>query len=211
MLIIGARGFAKQLIEALPADWLEGLHFYDDVHEAPEPVFGRFPVLQSEKAAQAHFQRDSRFALGIGNSHYRELLAEKFSKLGGELTTVIAPGAKVSQWAKAVGAGCTIMHGAVVEGDATLGRGCLVNLLASVTHDCVVGDFCEICPGARLSGNCVVGAGSMIGTNATLLPGIKVGRGAKIGAGSVVTKDIPDFATAAGIPARVIHRKTAAS
>lgn len=43
-----------------------------------------------------------------------------------------------------------------------------------------------------------------IGANVTLLPGIRIGRGAIIGACSVITKDIPEFAVAAGNPAKVI-------
>src|SRR5678815_3784032 len=43
-----------------------------------------------------------------------------------------------------------------------------------------------------------------IGSNATIIAGITVGEGALIGAGAVVTKDVPDFAIVAGVPARVI-------
>jgi acetyltransferase-like isoleucine patch superfamily enzyme len=43
-----------------------------------------------------------------------------------------------------------------------------------------------------------------IGSNATIVAGITVGEGALIGAGAVVTKDVPDFAIVAGVPARVI-------
>lgn len=43
-----------------------------------------------------------------------------------------------------------------------------------------------------------------IGSNATILCGITIGEGALIGAGAVVTKDVPDFAIVAGVPARVI-------
>jgi acetyltransferase-like isoleucine patch superfamily enzyme len=43
-----------------------------------------------------------------------------------------------------------------------------------------------------------------IGSNATILAGITVGEGALIGAGAVVTHDIPAYAIAAGVPARVI-------
>lgn len=42
-----------------------------------------------------------------------------------------------------------------------------------------------------------------IGMNVTLLPGAHIGRGATIGAGSVVTKEIPPYAVAAGNPAIV--------
>jgi len=43
-----------------------------------------------------------------------------------------------------------------------------------------------------------------IGTNATINPGLTIGEGALVGAGAVVTKNVPDFAIVAGVPARVV-------
>jgi acetyltransferase-like isoleucine patch superfamily enzyme len=43
-----------------------------------------------------------------------------------------------------------------------------------------------------------------IGSNATILAGITIGENAIIGAGAVVTKDVPDFAIVAGVPAKVM-------
>jgi acetyltransferase-like isoleucine patch superfamily enzyme len=45
--------------------------------------------------------------------------------------------------------------------------------------------------------------GSGIAVNVTLLPGVAIGRECLIGASSLVTKDVPDFSVAYGIPARV--------
>jgi acetyltransferase-like isoleucine patch superfamily enzyme len=42
-----------------------------------------------------------------------------------------------------------------------------------------------------------------IGANATLLPGIRVGEGAVVAAGAVVTRDVPAWSLAVGVPARV--------
>jgi len=43
-----------------------------------------------------------------------------------------------------------------------------------------------------------------IGECVSILPGVKIGKGAIIGSNSVVTKDIPDYSIAVGIPAKVI-------
>jgi len=43
-----------------------------------------------------------------------------------------------------------------------------------------------------------------IGSNATIIAGITIGECALVGAGAVVTKDVPDYAIVAGVPARVI-------
>jgi phosphonate metabolism protein (transferase hexapeptide repeat family) len=46
-----------------------------------------------------------------------------------------------------------------------------------------------------------------IGHGAVVLPGVSIGDGAAIGAGAVVSKDIPPFAVAVGVPARVVRHR----
>ena len=53
-----------------------------------------------------------------------------------------------------------------------------------------------------------IGDGAFVGVDTMLVAPVKVGKGARTGAGSVVTKDIPDGATAVGVPARVIRRNS---
>lgn len=57
----------------------------------------------------------------------------------------------------------------------------------------------------RRAHNVVLGNDVWIGHGAVALPGVRVGTGAAIGAGAVVSHDVPDFAVAVGVPARVIR------
>ncbi len=53
----------------------------------------------------------------------------------------------------------------------------------------------------------VIGDGAFVGVDTMLVAPVKLGKESRTGAGSVVTKDVPDGATAVGVPARVVRRK----
>jgi|SaaInl8_200m_RNA_FD_contig_31_1511664_length_4039_multi_11_in_0_out_0_5 acetyltransferase-like isoleucine patch superfamily enzyme len=53
----------------------------------------------------------------------------------------------------------------------------------------------------------IVSDGCWIGANVTILGGVTIGKGSIIGTGSIVTKDIPDFSIAAGVPAKIISKR----
>ncbi|HAT4248988.1 CatB-related O-acetyltransferase [Clostridium perfringens] len=49
-----------------------------------------------------------------------------------------------------------------------------------------------------------IGNDVWIGNSALILSGVKIGNGAIVGAGAVVTKDVPDYAIVAGVPATIV-------
>jgi acetyltransferase-like isoleucine patch superfamily enzyme len=57
----------------------------------------------------------------------------------------------------------------------------------------------------RTSAGVSIGAGSWIGAGAKLLDGVVVGERAIVGAGAVVRENVPAFAVAVGVPARIIQ------
>lgn len=206
MLIIGAKGFAKEVLEVIyQADSLAQVAFYDDVStDLPPLLYARFPVLRTAAEARDWLARDNRFTLGVGSPALRRALAEKLRALGGVLTTTLSPKATIGVFGNEIGAGCNVMTGAVLTGSITLGEGVLVNLNCTIGHDSVVQAYCELSPGVHVSGHVTLGPGGVLGTGAVVLPGVSIGANSVVGAGSVVTKDLPANVLAVGIPAKVI-------
>ncbi len=207
MIIVGAKGFAKEVLEVVhQLKQLDNLAFYDDVNDdVPEKLFAQFTVLRTTQEASEYFKTfDNRFTIGIGNPVLRKELYDKFSSLGGEFTSTISPLAIIGSFDVQIGIGSNILSGSVFSNSTEIGIGCLVYHYSIITHDCKMGDFVEISPAVNLLGRCEIGSFSQIGSNATVLPGIKIGKNVIIGAGSVVTKNLPDNCVAIGIPAKII-------
>ena len=86
--------------------------------------------------------------------------------------------------------GLLLIHtsGIVIHPDAIVGPNCLIMQQVTLTQ------------GVRLGGHVDVGAGAKI------IRPVSIGNHASIGANAVVTADVPEGATAVGIPARVVRR-----
>ena len=207
MIIIGAKGFAKEVLEVLhQLNDIDNLVFYDDVNiDMPEILYDRFAIIKSISEAQEYFNTiDNRFTIGIGNPILRKKLYDKFTAMGGKFVSTISSSSSIGSYDVEIGFGSNILSGSIFSNSSRIGMGCIIYYNVIITHDCKVGDFVELSPNAILLGNVEVGSYSRIGSNATILPNIKIGKNVLVGAGSVVTKDLPDNCVAAGIPARII-------
>lgn len=104
------------------------------------------------------------------------------------------------------GAGCIICAGTIITTNIDIGRFVILNLACTVGHETVVGDFCSFMPTCNISGEVSVGEASFWGTGAKAINRVRIGANTIIGAGAVVIEDIPDNATAVGVPAKVVQR-----
>lgn len=119
-----------------------------------------------------------------------------------------------------IGSDCNIGDHAFIEGDALLGNnvtvknGVSVWACVTVEDNCFLGPHCVftndpnprayIKKGTEALLPTLVRANSTIGANATIVCGKTIGRFGFVGAGSVVTRDVKDYALVAGNPARQI-------
>jgi serine O-acetyltransferase len=95
-----------------------------------------------------------------------------------------------------LGGGLLLPHpnGVVIHPGATLGPNCLLLQQVTIGH-------------GSSAGLPVLGGHVDVGAGAKILGGVRIGDHAKIGANAVVLEDVPEGATAVGIPARVLRPK----
>jgi UDP-2-acetamido-3-amino-2,3-dideoxy-glucuronate N-acetyltransferase len=115
-----------------------------------------------------------------------------------------------------IGSGCNIGQNVVVSPGVVIGDNVKIQNNVSVYTGCILEDdvFCGpsmvftnvINPRSHVARKdeyktTLVRRGASIGANCTVVCGVTIGRYAFIGAGSVVTKDVPDYALMYGNPA----------
>lgn len=121
-----------------------------------------------------------------------------------------------------IGKNCTLGQNVNISNNVRIGNGCKVQNNVSIYEGVELEDdvFCgpscvftnDLTPRAKYPKGkagykkTLVKEGASIGANATIVCGNTIGKYAMVAAGAVVTKDVPDYALAAGVPARVIGR-----
>lgn len=204
MIIVGAGGHAKEILDLLTIAQLKNCTLYDDVSGGNHAYLNGIPICKNMLDAEFLIKQDPAFVLGTGNVTLRKKMAEMFRTAGGKLTTIISPLAFCSKMVTTIGAGTNIMSFAFVSNGVKMGDGCLINARVNLHHDVVMGDYCEISPAAVLLGKVQLGNFVSIGSGAIILPGITIGNNTVVGAGAIVTKNVDAGMTVVGNPAKEI-------
>ena len=144
---------------------------------------------------------------------------------------VIGPGTRVWHQAQIrerarIGANCIVSKGVYIDFDVQVGSNCKIQNGAFLYHGCTLEDGVFVGPGVIFTndkrprainpdgslkgaddwevGKTVVRHGASVGTGSIVLPGVTIGRFAMVAAGAVVSKDVPDYGLAIGVPARLV-------
>ncbi len=203
-VFLGAGGHARVLLDSLLGSGMPLCILDADASLHGSEVHG-VPVLGGDDLLPEVGERGfTRFAVAVGalsNNGVRQRLFELAREHGLEPFEVRHATACCSPMA-ALGQGCQLLPGAIVNAGATLGCNVIVNTGAIVEHDCRIGDHAHVATGARLAGGVVVGARAHIGIGASVRQGIRIGADAVVGAGAAVVKDVPDATVVVGVPAK---------
>ena len=207
IVILGAGGHGQVVADMIAAgaraggEVLELAGFLDDDPALLGAEVDGAPVLGS-LASVGRLAIDA-FIVAIGRNSARARIDTSLQASGRSVVSICHPRAVISRNV-AIGDGAMISAGAIVITGSRIGRGVILNTGCTVDHHSRIGDYAHVAPGAHLGGEVSVGACSLIGIGAVILPRCRIGAGCTIGAGAVVIGDVPDGATAVGVPARLL-------
>lgn len=117
-----------------------------------------------------------------------------------------------------LGENCNIGKGVYIDFGVKIGDNCKIQNYVSIYHGVVVEEDVFVGPSVTFTNDLyprafiwsdekvtrtLIKKGASIGANSTIVCGVTIGKYAMVGAGSVVTKDVPDYALVYGNPAKI--------
>lgn len=213
IVIIGAGGFAREVewlirdINESAAQFRFAGYLVSDLsrvgeHDSHEQIIGDLGWLAQNDTVSV--------AIGIGNPAVRLRLGRELAQQhpGLDWPTLLHPSVRIDRSSASIGRGVLLTAGVIGTVDVTLDEFAMVNLACTLGHECRIGAGTVLNPTVNISGGVEIGEAVLIGTGAQVLQYVKVGNGSVVGAGAVVLKEVPEGQTVAGIPARVLERKS---
>lgn len=204
LIIIGAGGYAKSVLDSIDTSEYQICGFIDDYKKEKEHL--GYPIL-AKKIDFLDKPKQYYYFIAIGNNIKRKKWFDILKKSHLKIINVIDKSALLSNHAK-IGIGCFIGKLAIVNSNASIGDNTIINTRALVEHGCTVGNHCNISTNSVLNGDVVVGDGSFIGSSSVTIGQLKIGSWSTVGAGAVVIRNVLDNITVAGVPAKLIKTDT---
>ncbi|STA74680.1 acetyltransferase [Citrobacter braakii] len=202
LIIIGAGGFAKAVIDSLDHKKYEIKGFIDTFKTGEHqgyPIIGDTLNVIDGPKKYVYF-------IAIGDPDYRALWMKLIEEMQLSTINVIDRTSIISERSR-LGTCIYVGKMAIINCDSELEDGVVVNTRALVEHGNYISYCTNISTNVVLNGDVSVGKKSFIGSCTVVNGQLTIGNSSIIGSGSVVIRNIPDNVVVAGTPTKLIKTR----
>ncbi|PSW42970.1 acetyltransferase [Photobacterium leiognathi] len=200
LIIIGAGGFSKSIIDSVNYNEMELVGFIDTYKRG---YHQNYPILSKDIKELEHPQ-DYVYFIGVGDPKTRYHFLNLLKKYNLTLVNIIDSTALLSRNIE-LGVGIYIGKMCIVNSDTKISDGVVINTRSLVEHGNSIGYCSNISTNVVLNGDVKVGSCSFIGSCTVVNGQITIGSETTIGSGSVVIRNIDNKVVVAGSPTRLIR------
>jgi len=213
LLIVGGQGSGEiamsvfQEVNDISQEW-DIVGFLNDIVD-PGRRLGKFKVIGPSEAVM-DFVRDGyyiHYALHF-NAKNKEQRVMKFNQFEIPLeanASAVHPRAYLDPSTK-IGFGTLVCAHASTSFGPVIGNFVHIYTNGFIGHNSLINDYSTISAHSVIGGRVIIEEGAHIGLNATIREDIRIGKYSIIGMGSVVVKDVEDYAIYTGSPARFFKK-----
>ena len=200
LVIIGAGGFAKSIIDSINYTEMELVGFVDTFKQG---YHQGYPIIANDinEIIKPH---SYVYFIGVGEPKTRYEFISLLKNKNLSLINIIDPSAMVSRNVE-LGVGIYIGKMCIVNSDSQLQDGAVINTRSLIEHGNTIGFCSNVSTNVVLNGDVTVGNKTFIGSCTVVNGQITIGSNSTIGSGSVVIRNIPDQVVVAGSPTRLIR------
>ncbi|MFH6946278.1 sialic acid O-acetyltransferase [Flavobacterium sp. FlaQc-50] len=204
LIIIGARGYGREVYNlALQCEGYEKDYvvkgFLDDKADALVGFEGYPEIIGTVE--DYVIEENDVFCCALGSvkwkKHYIELIIAK----GGQFINLIHPTVIIHTNVK-LGTGLICFMYSNISNDSVLDDFVTIQGFVAIGHDSKIGKWCHLNAYSFTGGYAILEDEVCLNTRATVLPNVIIRKGATVGAASLVIKNVKEYTTVFGVPAR---------
>lgn len=147
-------------------------------------------------------KKNVEIVIAMGEPQSRNAVYKKIIDDGYAATNLVYPGNRMPCEIQ-LGTGVVFQRNVQIPPFGKIGDNVLIRDSVFLGHNVSIGNNTVISPFSFVGGNTEIGANAYIAPHTSIRDRVTIGNGTIIGIGSVVTKNIPDFAVAYGNPCEI--------
>lgn len=209
-VILGSGSYGEVFLNYLKEQGHNIIGFYDDnlnnskkiIHGVP--VLGIFNDLLTEKSKN---NIDHIFC-PIGDNVIRYKYLKILTEFGYDIPNFVHKSVIIDP-ETIIGKGVYLLPGVIVMPHARIKDFVIISMGSKIAHHTVIEEGAFISTGVNVGANVLVERKAFLGISSTVMTGVKrIGKNAVVGCGAVVIRDVKENDVVAGVPAKVLKKKT---